>query len=144
MSAIDGNSYLGMVVRHNDSYEFLSQELNNSILSIGKCYKLSAYLSRSPLYKSPTSRNSEISNFTNPVVFKIWGGDQICKKWELLAESIPIENSEWLLFEFILSPQDANYSHITIEAAHVRPILEAYNGHVLVDGLSSIIEVECK
>ena len=40
-----GNSFLGMVVRYNDTWERVSQELKTP-LEAGKCYKMSIYLAR--------------------------------------------------------------------------------------------------
>lgn len=136
-----GKTFLGLVVRYNDTWESLSQRLDES-LEGGKCYFISLYLARSPLYKSHTTRSDEIENFTQPALFMIWGGDNYCSKKFLLAESQPVVNEEWALNEFVLHPKE-DYSAITIEAFYKYPILNAYNGHVLVDNISPIIEIPC-
>lgn len=142
----DGNTYLGMVTRANDTYESLSQALGTPI-EAGVCYSFSAYLVRSDQYKSATSRTqqlgtNELENFVRPAVFLIWGGNYFCDKAELLGESPPVSNDDWMRYKFLFQPQ-RTHKYITIEAFYKTPILEAYNGHVLVDGLSDIVPVEC-
>ncbi len=140
--AYDGETYLGMVVRFNDTYESLSQALSSPVIG-GTCYSFSAFLSRSDQYKSLTQRsNSVLENFVRPAVLQIWGGNSFCDKAELLGESPAIANSDWKLFKFLFHPQQT-HKYITIEAFYKTPILEAYNGHVLVDGLSDIVPVDC-
>ena len=146
ISAYEGNTYLGMVTRANDTYESLSQALSTPIQG-GTCYSFTAFLAQSNQYKSATSRTqqlgtNELENFVRPAVFMIWGGNYFCEKAELLGESPPITNSVWKQFKFVLQPQ-RSYKYVTIEAFYKTPILEAYNGHVLVDGLSDIAPIEC-
>ncbi|MEP6646718.1 MAG: OmpA family protein [Saprospiraceae bacterium] len=140
--AYDGDTYLGMVVRYNDTYESLSQALSSPVQA-GVCYTFSAFLSRSDQYKSGTTRsNQQLENFVRPAVLQIWGGNSFCDKAELLGESPAVDNPDWKLFKFLFHPQQT-HSYITIEAFYKTPILEAYNGHVLVDGLSSIVPTDC-
>jgi outer membrane protein OmpA-like peptidoglycan-associated protein len=146
MDAYDGNTYLGMVTRANDTYESLSQALSTPIEG-GVCYSFTAYLARSTEYKSATSRTqklgtNELENFVRPAVLLIWGGNYFCEKSELLGESPAISNENWKKYQFLFQPQKT-HKYITIEAFYKTPILEAYNGHVLVDGLSDIVPVEC-
>jgi len=141
-AAYDGETFLGMVTRYNDTYESLSQALSSPIQG-GVCYNFSAFLARSDQYKSGTNRSrTELENFVRPSVLLIWGGNSFCDKAELLGESPAISNSEWKLYTFLFQPQ-RSYTYITIEAFYKTPILEAYNGHVLVDGLSELVPVEC-
>lgn len=142
----DGNTYLGMVTRANDTYESLSQALSTPIQG-GICYTFSAFLVRSNQYKSATSKtqqlgSNELENFVRPAVFMIWGGDYFCDKAELLGESPAVSNETWKKYTFLFHPQKT-HKFITIEAFYKTPILEAYNGHVLVDGMSDIVPVDC-
>ena len=142
----DGGTYLGMVTRENDTYESLSQALTSPIQG-GVCYTFSAFLMRSDQYKSATSKTVELGtgekeNFVRPSVFLIWGGNYFCDKAELLGESPAVSNNTWKKYKFLFQPQ-RTHKYITIEAFYKTPILEAYNGHVLVDGLSEIAPVEC-
>jgi outer membrane protein OmpA-like peptidoglycan-associated protein len=142
----DGATYLGMVTRANDTYESLSQALPSPIQG-GVCYSFTAFLARSSQYKSATSKTqqmgtNELENFVRPAVLLIWGGNYFCDKVELLGESPAISNDTWKRYKFTFQPQKT-HKYITIEAFYKTPILEAYNGHVLVDALSDIVPVEC-
>jgi len=141
-SAYDGQTFLGMVTRYNDTYESLSQALSTPIQG-GVCYNFSAFVSRSEQYKSGTTRSrNELENFVRPAVLQIWGGNSFCDKAELLGESPSVSNSEWKQYKFLFQPQ-RTHTYITIEAFYKTPILDAYNGHVLVDALSDLVPVEC-
>lgn len=140
-TAYEGQTFLGMVTRYNDSYESLSQALS-SPLHGGTCYSFTAFLSKSELYKSATQRSENPENFVKPAVLLIWGGNSFCDKAELLGESPAVTNTEWKQYKFLLQPR-RSYKFITLEAFYKTPILEAYNGHILVDGLSDITPVDC-
>ncbi len=140
-SAYDGPTYLGMVTRYNDTYESLSQALSTPVQG-GVCYSFSAFLARSEQYKSATTRSETVENFVRPAVLLIWGGNSFCDKAELLGESPGVSNSEWKQYKFLFQPQ-RSHTYITIEAFYKTPILEAYNGHILVDALSDLVPVEC-
>jgi hypothetical protein len=145
LNAKDGKTYLGLVTRENMTYESVSQRLDIS-LSPGRCYTFSAYLVQSDIYKSPTVRTTvthQLENFIAPTQLLIWGGDSYCGKKELLAKSGPVTNHEWISFQFVLSPK-REVATITLEAYYETEISPATNGHVMVDGLSPIIEVDCK
>ena len=139
--AYHGNTYLGMVTRENDSWESLSQALPSPIEG-GVCYNFSAFISRSETYKSATTRTMELQNFVRPAVLKIWGGNSFCEKAELLGESPAVSNSDWKMYKFLFQPK-RTHKYITIEAFYKTPILEAYNGHILVDNFSEIVPVDC-
>ena len=146
LQSYDGNTYLGMVTRANDTYESLSQALSSPIQD-GVCYSFTAFLAQSDQYKSATSRTQQLGtnaleNFVRPAVFMIWGGNYFCEKAELLGESPPVTNSEWMQYKFVFQPQHT-YKYITIEAFYKTPILVGYNGHVLVDALSDLVPIEC-
>jgi len=81
-------------------------------------------------------------NYTRPIVFRLWGGYGYCGTAELLAETVPIKNSKWKTYTFKLSPK-ANYRYITFEAFYKVPVVFPYNGHILVDNCSKIIEINC-
>ena len=153
--AFDGKTYLGLVVRDNESWESVGQKLTNSDgaltpILIGKCYKLSMTVARSEEYMSGSrlklqqkGNRSQNFNYTTPTVIRIWGGNGSCDKGELLATSATVENSEWETIELDFTPTvDSDF--LTIEAFYKIPVLFSYNGHVLIDNLSDIIQVECQ
>ncbi len=137
-----GNTYLGMVVRDNDTWEKVSQRLSAPLVA-GKCYEFSLHLSRSMFYLSPTpSSGGQKFNYTSPANLRIWGGKGYCNRAELLAESSPIINSRWLEYNFRFEPKDT-ITYIVLEAYYKTPILFPYNGNILVDNASAIIPVPC-
>lgn len=141
----DGRTYLGMVTRDNDSWESVSQELPTP-LKAGQCYSFSIELSKSERYISGSRLNAEDKpkyNYTTPSVLRMWGGYGYCGTAELLAESVPVKNSEWKTYTFKLSPK-ANYKYITFEAFYKVPVVFPYNGHILVDNCSKIIQIDCE
>jgi len=138
----DGATYLGMVTRDNDSWESISQALSSPIMA-GTCYSFSAFISKSERYKSRTKKSPDsLENFVRPSVLLIWGGEFFCDKAELLGESPSVSNTEWKLYNFLFQPR-RTHKYITLEAFYKTPILESYNGHVLIDKLSDIVPVPC-
>jgi outer membrane protein OmpA-like peptidoglycan-associated protein len=138
----DGSTYLGMVTRDNDSWESISQALPSPLMA-GTCYSFSAFISKSERYKSRTKKSPDsLENFVRPSVLLIWGGEFFCDKAELLGESPSVSNNEWKVYNFLFQPRKT-HKYITLEAFYKTPILESYNGHVLVDNLSDIVVVPC-
>jgi hypothetical protein len=149
-AAEKGDTYLGLVIRENATWECVSQHLNTS-LKPGACYSFNAYLCLSPVYDSMTKLSQGIvQDFSHPAVLRVWGGSDACERLELLAISPPVANHEWKKCTFLLNPIMACQS-ITLEAFYYIPEsnysnekLKAYNGHILIDDLSTIMEIECK
>lgn len=139
--AIDGQTYVGMVVRDNDTWEMIAQRLSRP-LEGGKCYEFSLSLSRSEIYVSPSRVTGQEVNYTSPIKLRIWGGNGYCQKAELLEETPLIINTRWLEYNFKFEPSK-NYSYIVLEAFYKTPILFPYNGNVLVDNASPIFPIPC-
>ena len=137
----DGHSYLGMVVRENETYESVSQRLNGLIIK-DKCYEFSIYLARSLIYLSPTKQDSNDVNHAAPARLRIWGGSGLGGKQELLAETSVILNTRWLEYNFKFEPR-MTHTYITFEAFYKTPVLFPYNGNILLDNASPIIPVPC-
>ncbi|HSF88575.1 MAG TPA: hypothetical protein VLA46_04110 [Saprospiraceae bacterium] len=147
MQPQDGSTYLGLVARANGTYESVGQRLFTP-LRAGTCYSLTAMMAQTHTYKSATAETIKngthnLENFIQPVKVIVWGGIYTCEKLEVLAESSAVTNQEWKPFEMILTPHN-NYTYITIEAFYSISQEKKFNGHVLIDNLSPIIEVECK
>lgn len=141
MEANDGETYLGMVVRDNETWEAVSQRLP-AYLEQGKCYEISVDLARSDTYISGSKVNTQDTNYTRPIVLRIWGGSGICASSQMLAESDPIKHHNWETYTFELQPTYGVKS-IMLEAFYKTPVLDPYNGHILVDNLSHIVRVPC-
>ncbi len=140
--AADGNTYLGMVVRDNETWESVSQPMS-ATLQAGQCYSFSIFLARSELYISQSRANIDKSaNYTTPVKFKIYGGNDYCDRAEVLAETKEIVNFRWLEYHFKFEPK-SNCSFITFEVFYKTPTLFPYNGNLLIDNASPIIKIPC-
>ncbi len=140
-AATDGDTYLGMVVRDNDTWEMVAQRLSAPIQS-GQCYEFSIYLARSELYLSGTRDDTIPKNHTTPAKLRIWGGSGYCSKAELLAESSLIINTRWLEYNFKFEPK-RTHTYILFEAFYKTPTLFPYNGNIILDNASPIIPVPC-
>lgn len=139
--AADGFTFLGFVVRDNETYESVSQRLSKPLVE-GKCYTFSIDLSRSITYISPYPQTGGSKSYKKPVVLRIYGGSAYCGKRELLAESSPVSNTEWETYDFEFTPT-ANHRYISISSYYKVPILVPYNGNLLVDNASNIVRVPC-
>jgi outer membrane protein OmpA-like peptidoglycan-associated protein len=137
----NGNTYLGMVVRDNETNEAIAQSLTTS-LKVGKCYKFTIDLCKSNKYMSKSRVNGRNQNYNTPTVFRIWGGNGICNEKELLGESVSINHAEWRTYQFKIKPKAA-YKFIVIEAYWKVPVINPYCGHILVDNLSDFEEMDC-
>jgi outer membrane protein OmpA-like peptidoglycan-associated protein len=141
--AADGNTYLGMVVRENETYERVSQRLIKP-LQKGICYTFSILLCRSDTYLSASNRDDpkNLKQFTSPVLLRIWGGEAYCNQKQLLAESPLIENTDWKKYEFEFQPK-SELNYFELEAFYKTPVLFPYNGNILLDGASHISVIPC-
>lgn len=139
--AYEGGTYLGMVVRENDSWESVAQRLKTP-LRAGQCYSFSIALATSKKYISKIRGSEESVNFVKPLKLRIWGGNGYCEKKELLAESGMVNNEDWEEFDFKLEPkQRANY--IILEAFFKTPTLSPPNGNILLDNASAFLPIPC-
>ena len=139
--AVDGETYLGMVVRDNETWEKVSQRLSIP-LEAGQCYEFSIYLCRSALYVSQSRSTFREVNYTTPARLRIWGGSGYCKNEELLGETTQIINTRWLQYNFKFKPTE-RHTYIMFEAFYNTPTLFPYNGNILVDHASPIVAVPC-
>lgn len=142
-TAFAGNTYLGMVVRENDTYERVAQRLLKP-LQKGTCYQFSIYLCRSETYLSASNRNEpdKLKEFTQPITLRIWGGDAFCHQKQLLAESALIHNTDWKKYEFEFEVKQEMW-YFELEAFYKTPVLFPYNGNVLLDNASHISVIPC-
>lgn len=139
--ASHGDSYMGMVVRDNDTWESVAQKLTIP-LKKGKCYEYSMDLARSELYISVSRVSEETANYATPAKLRIYGGFGYCDKQYLLAESKLIINHRWLRYNFRFEPP-ADYTYLIFEVFYQTPTLFPYNGNILLDNASPITEIPC-
>lgn len=139
--ASDGDTYMGMVVRDNDTWESVSQRLARPLRK-GKCYEFSMDLARSELYISVSRVSEETANYATPAKLRIYGGFGYCDKQYMLAESKLIINHRWLQYNFRFEPP-ADYTYLIFEVFYQTPTLFPYNGNVLLDNASGVREIPC-
>ncbi|MDX1476917.1 MAG: hypothetical protein R3301_04395 [Saprospiraceae bacterium] len=143
-----GKTFLGLVVRNNDTWESVGQELSSPMLP-GVCYQLDLSLMRSTVYmglrdySGPADEPPRFMRpFLTPVVVRIWGGNDICDKQALLAESEMIDHTSWEVYHTIMRPKE-RFQYLLLEAFYKTPTIVPYNGHVLIDNLSDLVPVNC-
>lgn len=135
-----GHTYLGLVVRENETYESVAQKLP-SPLEESKCYRMEVAVARSETYISPTSsKPDEFTNYDTPCMLRFWGEVE-GGEMELLAVIGPVKNYDWEYYLVDLIPSKTCH-YIHIEAFYVTPVLYPYNGNILVDDLSPIVPCE--
>lgn len=141
-SAQDGETYVGLVVRDNDTWEAISQKLPRA-LEKNKCYEFSLFLSRSDSYVSVSRVTDSEANYVTPAKIRIWGGFDYCDKQYLLGETNLVTNTRWIEYKMKLEPI-ANYTHIIIQAFYKTPTLFPYNGNILMDKASDLVLMPCE
>lgn len=137
-----GSSYLGLVVRDNETWESVSQRLSKPLES-NQCYEFSMDLCKSDLYMSTSKATNLPANYVTPARLLIWGGTGSCSKQELLFETPIITNTRWIKTNFRLHPKKGSYTYIMIEAYYKTPVLFPYNGNIMVDNASPIRQITC-
>jgi len=140
-TAADGETYLGMVVRDNDTYEGVGQKLSAPIIE-NQCYAFRIDLCQSEHYVSASRRTSNRADYTEPIKLVIWAGNKFCEKIEKLGESPLIAHPDWKTYLFTFKPKNS-YTHIKLEAFYKVPILFPYNGNILVDNATAILPIDC-
>jgi len=140
--AYHGDTYLGMVVRDNDTWESISQKLSVPMQG-GECYVFNLYLAHSGDYWSVSRITNDDTNYNRPAIVAIWGGYRHCEKVELLAQSSAIENFDWQDYQFFFQPSKT-FTHLVIEAYFEGNDGVAYNGNVLIDLASPITLANCQ
>ncbi len=139
--AFHGDTYLGLVIRDNDTWEGVAQRLRVP-LKKGTCYEFRLHLARSKRYFSQSRTTGEPTNYADAAKVRLWGGNGYCGKMELLDESAMVKNHEWKEYVFKFEPTQ-KHSYLMIEAFYRTPSLFPYNGNVLVDNASPIKVIPC-
>jgi hypothetical protein len=140
-TAYDGNTFMGMVIRDNNTSEALTQKLSKKMLQ-NSSYSFTIALSKSEKYLSVSRTTGESVNYATPCILNIWGGNALGEKAELLAYSEKISNKTWKEYTFTLNPQKNSYTFLTLETAHADPNYTRQNGNILLDDCSDLILIE--
>lgn len=136
--AMDGSTYLGMVVRSNETWESVSQTLETP-LQEGVEYRFSLFLSRSYEYQSYDRVTSREANYTTPALLRIWAGNGPCPFDQLLAETVQVDHNNWRQYLFTFVPC-SNWESIRLEAYYSNMSeIFPYNGNLLIDKCSELV-----
>jgi hypothetical protein len=128
------------LVRSNGTYQSIGQKLSEGdTLKAGKNYKLNVYLAYSKHYKLKSTTDKSIP-YNKPAIFRAWGYNSVTNKEELLGETPLIENKQWKMFEFYLKPRLQSSDTIIFEAHYDAYNDKNYDGNILIDNISTIIE----
>lgn len=138
-----GNTYLGMTVRDNESWESVGQRLSAPLLK-DSSYAFSIWLARSEMYLSQSQTTKEPANYTTPAKLVIWGGNKDCERAEVLGESAIVTHTNWMQYDFVFQPQDQAVTYFTLEAYYKEPVKFPYNGNLLLDNCSAIEKMTVK
>ncbi len=141
MPAYYGKTYLGMVVRDNDTWEGVTQPLVQPLLA-GQCYGFTFFAACSKHYESMSRKTGTMINYKRPAKLRIWAGYDFCESLQLLAETDAIEHHEWRAYTLFLKP-NAPYTHLFLEAHFLNPNDKPYCGNILLDNLSNLSPVNC-
>ena len=122
----EGNTFMGLITRDNGEWESVGQRLKKPLIAKG-CYTFSVDLAHSKTY----------NNYNKPIKLKIWGGRTRCSKDQLLTESKVITHSDWVTYEFSITP-NFNVNYIIFEAFFGDDQIKSWKGNILIDNCSEI------
>ncbi|MEM6877379.1 MAG: OmpA family protein [Bacteroidota bacterium] len=140
--AQQGNTYLGMVVRDNETWESVGQELSSPMMA-DQCYDFRIYLARSLSYVSQSRITGREANYIRPAVLRIYGGYSNCDKAEEIGKTTTVGNNDWQEYKLKLEPSQ-DYTHIILEIFYKTPVIMPYNGNLLLDNASPLVPIPCE
>lgn len=139
LPAMDGKTYVGMVIRERRTFESLGQKLKTPLFK-DSTYVLTAGVAHSEKYTFTSRATGIPENFTGIARLRIWGGTESnCSRVELLAESPLIDNQQWKTVELKFKPQKHDYPYLILEAYYDSPEGDPYNGNLLIDNCNLYI-----
>jgi hypothetical protein len=121
----DGETYVGLITRTNNSWESIGQRLAAPLLKDG-CYDWALDLAHSDTY----------SGYNGPIRLRVYLGKTKCQKDQLIYESPLIDHLDWKTYSIRFTP-DAEYRYILLEAYHNEDPV-TYQGNILLDRLRMI------
>ena len=122
LEAEDGETYIGLITRQDQSKEHITQRLRPKFKK-NACYQVAVSLAHSDVY----------AGYTGEAKINIWIGTKKCKLDQLIFSSPVIQNTDWKSFttEFV-SQKKSKYIYIEV----LNPENKTNSkGHVLIDYL---------
>jgi|GEM_PF-1870867 len=143
-----GDSYVGMVVRPDTTFEQLAQKLDQS-LQRDAYYAFEIHLALPQHYLSPlrTTANTdeqqnltpELVDFANPVQLQVWGFYDLCDPGQKLAETTAVKHRDWKKY-VIQFQSDDDYAYIAFIPYFTSD--STYAGSILIDECSPIFQTD--
>jgi hypothetical protein len=133
--AFEGDTYLSMVTRDNNTVEAIMQKLATPLLK-GVTYKFSVSVFQSDQYISQSRITNSTANYVAPAILELIAGNSACAFQEILGKSDPIKNAAWSTLTFTFTPKK-NYQYFGLKLNYAG--FEATNGHVMLDHCSAIV-----
>lgn len=121
----DGDTYMGLITRPNNSWESIGQRLRQPLES-DKCYSFMIDMAFSNTY----------AGYNNPIRLRIWLGNERCDQGQLIYESDLIDHTSWKTY-LVKFTTDKPFSHIILEAYHNQSPVR-YKGNILLDHITTI------
>jgi gliding motility-associated-like protein len=122
-SASNGNTFISLVTRGDNTMEAIGSKLNG--IKPNVCYNVSIDLS--------ASRELNFDGiFYAPVILKVWLSSGECLKTNLIWTSPMIDHTDWRSYSFNFTGSKT-YSHLIMEVNYARP--GAYYGAMLLDNI---------
>jgi hypothetical protein len=128
IDAQEGDKFVGMVVRDNNTWECLQQ---NFAKPISGNFTIRLLVARSATYQSLSRANGSPSNYVTPAVLRVIGVDESGEEFVLYRSSLII-NTSW---EEIITTIQVPFQMTAIRLSpyYKEPFLFPYNGNVLID-----------
>jgi hypothetical protein len=131
--AKEGKTYLGLVVRDNETYEGVGQKLPSPLLA-NQSYEMTLWLAQSGKYISRTRSTGREQNYKSPSFLIMASIDKKCEVKDILYQSPVVDHTEWKQYIIKMSPiNDVTHIMFMVFSNEEKP-----NGHILLDGLSDI------
>jgi len=138
--AEDGNTYVSMVTRDNETNEGLIQKLPMP-LKKGETYKFSIALAQSEILPSLSRTTGQEVNHTSPTQLIIGGLSDPNGKFYRLGISNAVATETWNEYNFTLQPEQ-DFGYLALMAYWEGN--EATNGHICIDNCSAIVRVKAE
>jgi len=135
----DGNTYVGMVMRGDSTWESLSQKLPKPFEK-DSIYRFSIFAAQSDVYTSISRTTGQSIEHIVPGVIRVWGGMSGCDHAQLLGQTELINHFEWLEYIFEFKAED-KWASLTLEAYYDDRRVFPYAGNVLIDFCSDIQKI---
>ncbi len=138
----DGETFLDLVVRANNTYESISQEMNFPFKK-DSCYSFKIDLKTSPDMESPVRETSgtrvspSVKKFDSPTVLNIYLGNNNCDFEQLAFSTEQIFNEDWKTYQIDFVPEQ-DFRFIGFQAYYANSSMKLGNGNLLMDNIHDL------